>query len=176
MTTTNPNFTDAEYEARVAQTRAEMSKRGIDLLVISDPSNMNWISGYDGWSFYVHQAVLLPMEGEPVWWGRGIDEPGARRTVFMKDGANIVPYDDSYVQNPQKHTMEALSSLIIDRGWHTGWIGVEMDNYYYSAAAHQTLLNHLGDARFVDATGLVNWQRLVKSDCVFRMMAGTDFS
>ena len=164
MTTTNPNFTDAEYEARVAQTRAEMAKRGIDLLVISDPSNMNWISGYDGWSFYVHQAVLLPMEGEPVWWGRGIDEPGARRTVFMKDGANIVPYDDSYVQNPQKHTMEALSSLIIDRGWHTGWIGVEMDNYYYSAAAHQTLLNHLGDARFVDATGLVNWQRLVKSE------------
>jgi ectoine hydrolase len=164
MTTTNPNFTDAEYEARITRTRAEMEKRGIELLVISDPSNMNWISGYDGWSFYVHQAVLLPLEGEPVWWGRGIDEAGAKRTVFMRSEGSIVPYDDTYVQNPQKHTMEALAALIIDRGWNTGWIGVEMDNYYYSAAAHQTLVNHLHEARFVDATGLVNWQRLVKSD------------
>ncbi|MCC1481601.1 M24 family metallopeptidase [Roseibaca sp. Y0-43] len=164
MTTTNPNFTDAEYEARIARTRAEMEKRGLDLMIISDPSNMNWISGYDGWSFYVHQAVLLPMEGEPVWWGRGIDGPGAARTVFMRSPDSVVPYDDTYVQNPQKHTMEALAALIVDRGWNTGWIGVEMDNYYYSAAAHQTLVNHLHEARFEDATGLVNWQRLVKSE------------
>ena len=156
MTTTNPNFTDAEYEGRITRTRAEMEKRGIDLLIITDPSNMNWISGYDGWSFYVHQAVLLPMEGEPVWWGRGIDEAGAKRTVFMRRSESIVAYDDSYVQNPQKHTMEALAALIIDRGWNTGWIGVEMDNYYYSAAAHQTLVNHLHEARFEDATGMVN--------------------
>ena len=32
MTTTNPNFTDAEYEARIARTRAEMEIRGLDLL------------------------------------------------------------------------------------------------------------------------------------------------
>jgi ectoine hydrolase len=164
MTTTNPNFTDAEYEARIARTRAEMEKRGIDLMIISDPSNMNWISGYDGWTFYVHQAVLLPMEGEPVWWGRGIDGPGAARTVFMRSPDSVVPYDDTYVQNPQKHAMESLAALIVDRGWNTGWIGVEMDNYYYSAAAHQTLVNHLHEARFEDATGLVNWQRLVKSE------------
>lgn len=164
MTTTNPNFTDAEYQERIARTRADMAKRGIDLLIITDPSNMSWISGYDGWSFYVHQAVLLAMEGEPVWWGRGIDGPGAQRTVFMHSVDSIVPYDDSYVQNPQKHAMESLASLIIDRGWNTGWIGVEMDNYYYSAAAHETLVNHLNEARLIDATGLVNWQRLIKSE------------
>ncbi|MCC5982953.1 MAG: ectoine hydrolase DoeA [Rhodobacteraceae bacterium] len=163
MTTTNPNFTDAEYEARIAATRAEMALRGLDLLIISDPSNMNYIAGYDGWSFYVHQAVILPMEGEPVWWGRGIDAAGAVRTVFMKGEDSIVGYDDSYVQNPQKHPMEALAALIIDRGWNTGWIGVELDNYYYSAAAHQTLVNHLHEAQFIDATGLVNWQRAIKS-------------
>jgi ectoine hydrolase len=41
---------------------------------------------------------------------------------------------------------------------------LEMDNYYFSAAAHQTLLRELPDARFSDATALVNWQRAVKSD------------
>ncbi len=164
MTTTNPNFTDAEYEARISRTRAEMDKRGIDLMVVADPSNMNWLTGYDGWSFYVPQVVLLPREGAPVWWGRGIDEPGAKRTVFMRGADSVASYDDSYVQNPQKHAMEALAGVIVDRGWHAGWIGVEMDNYYYSAAAHAVLTNHLHEARFVDATGLVNWQRVVKSD------------
>ena len=32
------------------------------------------------------EAVLLGMEGEPVWWGRGMDAQGARRTVFMLTG------------------------------------------------------------------------------------------
>ncbi|WP_114967235.1 ectoine hydrolase DoeA [Alkalilacustris brevis] len=170
MTTWNPNFTDAEYWARIAKTRTEMEGRGIDLLVVTDPSNMAWLTGYDGWSFYVHQAVLLPMEGEPIWWGRDMDAAGALRTVFMKETDSVVGYDDSYVQNPQKHPMEALAYQIIDRGWNTGWIGVEMDNYYYSAAAHQTLVNHLHEARFEDATGMVNWQRAVKSDSELEYM------
>lgn len=164
MTTTNPNFTTAEYEARINRTQAEMALRGLDLLIISDPSNMNWISGYDGWSFYVHQAVLLPVSGLPIWWGRGIDGPGAKRTVFMDDDACIAPYDDLYVQNPQMHTMQSLAALILERGWQAGRIGVELDNYYYSAAAHLTLTAHLHEATFLDATGLVNWQRLIKSE------------
>ena len=163
MTTSNPNFTDAEYFARIAQTRTEMELRGIDLLIITDPSNMNWITGYDGWSFYVHQCVLLGQEGEPIWWGREMDGAGARRTVFTVEDDSIVGYDDSYVQNPQKHPMEALAAVIWDRGWGEVRIGVELDNYYYTAAAHQTLVNHLHRCEFLDATGLVNWQRSIKS-------------
>ncbi|MFN3145717.1 MAG: ectoine hydrolase DoeA [Paracoccaceae bacterium] len=171
MTTSNPNFTDAEYHARLSHTRAEMALRGIDLLILSDPSNMAWISGYDGWSFYVHQCVLVPMEGDPVWWGRGIDAPGAVRTVFMADhDTSIVGYDDTYVQNPQKHPMEALAILIYERGWSGARIGVELDNYYYSARAHQTLVAHLHEAEFLDATGLVNWQRAIKSDSEIEYM------
>jgi len=41
---------------------------------------------------------------------------------------------------------------------------VEMENYYYSAKAHAVLTEELPDATLVDATALVNWQRLVKSD------------
>ena len=64
------HFPMSEYDRRIAKTRAEMSRRGLDLMIISDPSNMAWLTGYDGWSFYVHQAVLLALDGEPVWWGR----------------------------------------------------------------------------------------------------------
>lgn len=160
---TSPSFPDNEYYDRIEKTRAAMEAAGFDLLILSDPSNMAWISGYDGWSFYVHQAVLLPMDQDPVWWGRAIDATGAMRTVFMEED-DIHGYDDSYVMNPDKHPMVDLARLIDAYGWGDLHIGVEMDNYYFSAKAYSELLRCCPKAQFGDATGIVNWQRAVKSE------------
>ena len=156
------NFTHEEYAARLSKTRAAMAESEIDLLFVTDPSNMAWLTGYDGWSFYTHQCVIVSPAGEPVWWGRGIDALGALRTVIMADD-NVVGYEDTYVQNPAKHPMETLAALVKERGWKSNSVGVEMDNYYYSAAAHASLLENLPSTKFKDATGLVNWQRAIKS-------------
>ncbi|NNK77484.1 MAG: ectoine hydrolase DoeA [Litoreibacter sp.] len=156
------NFPQEEFDQRIAKTRAAMSDAGLDTLFVTDPSNMAWLTGYDGWSFYVHQGVVLGLDGAPVWWGRAMDANGARRTVFMGSD-DIVGYDDSFVQNPEKHPMSQLAELISARGWGAGRIGVELDNYYFSAAAYLSLTKSLPEAQFSDATGLVNWQRAVKS-------------
>jgi ectoine hydrolase len=162
MGTQEANFSTAEYQGRIAKTRAEMSAKGLDAIVVSDPSNMSWLTGYDGWSFYVHQGVVLTLEGDPVWWGRAMDAIGAGRTVFM-NADNIRGYDDTFVQNPEKHPMGELAKLLAALGLEKARIGVEMDNYYYTAAAHAALTGGLDAAVFQDATGLVNWQRAVKS-------------
>jgi ectoine hydrolase len=59
--------------------------------------------------------------------------------------------------------MDDLAAWLRDAGFHAARLGVELDNYYYSAAAHAALGAGLPDARLVDATGLVNWQRTMKS-------------
>ncbi|MGP1257247.1 MAG: ectoine hydrolase DoeA [Kiloniellales bacterium] len=156
------NFERSEYRQRLAKARAAMESRGIELLLITDPSNMHWLTGYDGWSFYVHQGVLLAEDGEPLWWGRGQDSKGALRTVFMA-ADNVIAYPDDYVQTPDKHPMEHLASLLKAQGWERKTIGLELDNYYFSAAAKAVLERHLPNARLTDATGLVNWQRAIKS-------------
>ena len=155
-------FSREEYAQRLAKTRAAMEAAGIELLIAVDPSNMAWLTGYDGWSFYVHQAVLLGLEGEPIWWGRMQDANGARRTVFMAE-ENIVGYPDHYVQSTERHPMDHLAALIRDHGWGGKRVGLELENYYFSAAAYLALQKGLPDARFVDATALVNRQRGVKS-------------
>jgi ectoine hydrolase len=156
-------FEQTEYDVRIDKTRRAMQARGIELLIVSDPSNMAWLTGYDGWSFYVHQCVLLAQDGAPVWFGRGQDANGARRTVFMDD-ADIHGYPDHYVQSTERHPMDYLADAVISaRGWDGLSIGVEMDNYYFSAACLASLQRHLPNGRFVDATGLVNRQRAVKS-------------
>ena len=155
------NFSLEEFQKRITKTRKKMIATGLNTLIISDPSNMNWLTGYDGWSFYVHQAVILSLDGDPVWWGRGMDANGAKRTVFM-ESKNIHGYEDTYVQNPEKHPMSDLAKLIKDLQLNEGNIGVEMDNYWFSASAFFTLKKEL-DVKFVDVTGLVNWQRAIKS-------------
>lgn len=158
----NLKFSREEYAERLAKTRKAMEAKGIDLLIVSDPSNMAWLTGYDGWSFYVHQAVIVPPQGEPIWYGRVQDANGAKRTCYLHHD-NILGYPDHYVQSTERHPMDFLAGILGERKWSKLTIGVEMDNYWFSAAAFASLKKHLPNARFADATALVNWQRAVKS-------------
>ena len=58
-----------EYHERLARVRAAMTKARLTSLLITDPSNMCWLTGYDGWSFYVHQGVVVTHDSDPLWWG-----------------------------------------------------------------------------------------------------------
>ena len=156
------NFSLDEYATRLDNTRREMTQRGLDCLLVVDPTNIAWLTGYDGWSFYTHQCVVVRHDAEPLWWGRGIDAAGALRTVYL-DEDHIVGYPDHYVQSTERHPMDHLAALLADLGLGGAAIGVEMENYYFSAAAFQSLQAGLPGARLLDATALVNWQRRIKS-------------
>jgi len=156
-------FSKGEYDRRLALVRTAMADRGLDVLFVEDPSNIAWLTGYDGWSFYVHQGVLVFYDRDPVWWGRNMDANGARRTAWLGEDS-LRPYGDQYVQSTERHPMQHLAELIREYGAERGRVGVEMENYYFSAKAYTTLLAALPDAEILDATALVNWQRGVKSD------------
>ena len=157
------NFTVSEYEERIRKTRSAMESAGVELLISVDPSNMAWLTGYDGWSFYTPQCVLLTLTEGPIWYGRAMDAKGALRTVFMPE-SDIWEYPDHYVMTPERHAMDLLSQKISDKGWGSTRVGVEMDNYYFSAATLASLQQGLPNATFIDANVLVNWQRTVKSE------------
>jgi ectoine hydrolase len=157
-----PAFEKEEYEIRISKVRKSMDEKNIEVLIVTDPSNMAWLTGYDGWSFYVHQCVVLSLESEPFWYGRGMDANGAKLTVFMQR-ENIIGYPDDYVQNPEKHPMDYLCKILTEKNWAQKTIGVEKDNYYFTASCLESLQRNLVQANFVDSTGLVNWQRTVKS-------------
>src|SRR3546814_1489862 len=92
---------------------------------------MGWLTGYDGWSFYVHQAVIVPPEGEPLWFGRPQDVNGARLTSYL-DPASMFSYPDNYVQNPDVHPYQVLAKVLVDKGLAGKPLGVELDNHYFS--------------------------------------------
>ena len=168
MAPTDLPFTQSEYDRRLSLVEARMAEMGLDVLFVEDPSNMAWLTGYDGWSFYVHQAVIVGPSGDPLWWGRRQDAAGALRTVYMEP-ACVTSYAENYIQTPLRHPMQDLCAKLSDLGWASGTIGVEMDNYYFSAKAYTTLVEGL-PGPIKDATALVNWQRAVKSPAEIAFM------
>jgi ectoine hydrolase len=156
-------FERSEYLDRVGRAKNEMARRGIDLLLVASPANQFWLTGYDGWSFYTPQMVALRLDAEePIWIGRKMDAVGAKFTAFLKP-ENVVPYPDNYVASSERHPMQFVAEEIARRGWDKGVIGVESDDYYYTAKWDALLKAGLPNARFVDAFLLVNWCRMKKS-------------
>ncbi|KTG11566.1 ectoine hydrolase DoeA [Haloprofundus marisrubri] len=164
-------FDTAEYDRRIARTKARMEEEGLDAAVVSDPANMNYLTGYDGWSFYVHQAVILtPDRDEPVWVGRQMDATGARATTRLTE-ESIRPYSDDHVQSPRDlHPMDFFADVLRDLGVDDGRIGLEMDAYYFTAKSYTRIRDNLPEAEFEDITLLVNWVRIKKSDAELKYM------
>ena len=163
-------FPREEYLERIAKTKLLMQKQGMDCLLISQQANMNYLTGYDGWSFYVHQCVILSLDQEqPIWIGRGMDANGARILSFL-DHENIYEYPDYLVHNVDHHPMHHVAKIIEEKGWSNKIFGVEMDQFYFTHRAYLELEAKLPNARFVDGNALVNWARVVKSDCEIEFM------
>ena len=165
-----PVFENSEYESRIAKVKQRMAAQGIDVLLATHPANMNYLTGYDGWSFYVHQLVALSQDADqPIWIGREMDARGAQLTAFIKD-ENIRPYTDEYVDATDKHCMHFVADVLKELGWNKGNVGVEMDAYYFTARAYVELVEKLPEANIVDAHPLVNWVRIVKSPAEVELM------
>lgn len=156
-------FAPAEYDRRLADVKRRMAAAGFDILVCQDPANMNWLSGFDGWSFYVPQAVIVHAdEPSPFWFGRPQDAKAARMTTSLPDD-NIRTFSETLVHHPLEHPFDDLAKWMKACGWARKRIGVETDAHYYTARAHAHLVKGLPDARIADCEQLVNWARLVKS-------------
>ena len=158
-------FDDAEYERRVERTKERLREADLDAIVVSDPANMNYLTGYDGWSFYVHQAVIVTRNrDEPVWVGREMDANGARATVSLSE-ESIRSYSDDHVHSPYDlHPMDYVAGVLEELEVAGGRVGLEMDASYFTAKSYTRLRENLPEAAFEDATLLVNWVRIKKSE------------
>ncbi|MDA3941779.1 MAG: Xaa-Pro peptidase family protein [Spirochaetia bacterium] len=157
-------FAKEEFAERIRRTKELMDHRGIEVLMVMDPGGMNYLSGYDGWSFYVHQGLLLSLNDDaPHWFGRKQDSNGTRITTWL-DEDHIHGYEDFYVQSRYTHTMRYVAEVMDELGLTKKSLGLEMDGYWFNAKMYQELIQKLPGARLMDATNLVNWVKTIKSD------------
>ena len=85
------NFTHAEYNQRVQKTLLVMSEKGIDTLLVVDPANIYYLSGFDAWSFYMPQCLVISSKlKEPICFVRQMDVGGAYIQTYLEN-ESIIP-------------------------------------------------------------------------------------
>lgn len=153
-------FSLEEYQRRLNLVKERMDHRGIELLLVMDPSHMSYLTGFDGWSFYVHQGLVIDLrDPNPIWFGRAQDSNAARMTTYLPDD-HIFGYKDEYVQSRYIHTGQFIATLMKGKG---STLAVEMDGYWFNPKMLQTLQHELPGMRIVDSENLVGWVKTVKS-------------
>jgi len=158
---------ETEYTNRLDRVQAAMADHGLAALVVSDPANIYYLSGYDAWSFYVPQCLVVPASGELHFFGRAMDAAGAASISALRPD-QVHGYPEELVQRPDRHPFDwvvdaarAVDLLADDPAWS---IAVESDAHHFSVRSYLALTSGLPRASVVDSDELVNWVRLVKSD------------
>ena len=164
------NFPKSEYIDRLAKVKMSMQEKGIDLLISQDTANMNYLTGYDAWSFYYAQCVLVHVDlDEPFLFVRDQDAGGAfLQSCWSRE--NIIVYAEKYIHTWPEHPYDYLIEIIKNKKWDNQSIGLEMDSHYFTAFCYQKLIDGLPDASLKDSERLVNWVRYIKSDNEIELM------
>ncbi len=164
-----PPFSRDEYADRLKRVRGAMERHGFDAIVIGDPANVNWLTGYDAWSFYTPQIMVVGLEIEPTWLGREMDAGAAAFTTYLPD-EQVVPFPETLVQQRDVHPAQFMGDWMASKGLDGKRIGYESDVYYLTPAAVAHLKSRVSNAKWSDCALLVNWQRLSKSPAEITML------
>ncbi len=77
-------FPIQEYETRIAKIKKVMEHRHIDLMLITSPENIYYVSGFDSIGYYQHQILFLPLAvGQPMLFVQAVEETLVNATSWM---------------------------------------------------------------------------------------------
>lgn len=162
-------FDQSEFQQRLENVRAKMAHARFDVLIVTDPCNIYYLTGYDAWSFYTPQALLVFLDRDPVIIVRQMDVAGVQLTSCLTADQTI-GFDEGLVQSSHGHPFEVVADTIRRAGAAAASIAVEKDSYYLSVRAYECLAAQLEQASFTDSQLLVNWVRFVKSPAEVEIM------
>ena len=77
-------FPIEEYETRIEKIKGVMEDRRIDLMLITSPENIYYVSGFDSIGYYQHQILFLPLVGgQPMLLVQAVEETLVNATSWM---------------------------------------------------------------------------------------------
>ncbi|WP_299323438.1 Xaa-Pro peptidase family protein [Parasphingopyxis sp.] len=163
----NMPFSREEYAKRLADTKQAMGRHGVDALIVTDPANICYLSGYAASSAYVAQGlVVFADEGEPHFFLRRQDAPAA---MYMTGISNdrIHGYPERYIGD---YRVSGFDYIIDALREHGGIRSVGLEFGSIAASSLETLRNRFSDLTFTNMAGEIELIRLVKSpaelDCL----------
>lgn len=145
-------FAKAEYDGRVEKARAGLAAAGLDVMIVTGPENIFYLTGQQTPGYYTFQALVLPVDGDPVFVVRQLEYFNFIANTFISDAAVYQDHDDP---------IAFLLKVIDDKGWAGKRIAIDKRGWFLPIAVYEALQSALGTIG--DAAGVVEKLRAVKS-------------
>lgn len=154
-------FPLAEYRRRLDAVRERIARAGIHALLVTTPENICYLTGFESPGHYAFCALLVPTEGEPVMIPRLLEQSGVDARTWIELSH---PYLDD--EDP----MDRVRGVLRQYGFAGLRIGYERDGWFFTASQQDRLFARLGSTQFYDVSGVVEGERLVKSEPEIEMI------
>lgn len=159
------DFTLQEFDTRHAAVRRAMSEKGIDLLVVIAPTNIQYLIGSRTKSYQEFQCLLFPLDP-------------SRPKVVLTRLAEVAEYTDLSLADAvhgwggrePEDAIEALGKVLAVHGYKSERIGLEIPYYYLSVQDHAKIVALFRDRKVTEASSLVENIKLVKSPAEISMI------
>lgn len=151
-------FTQQEYDERLGQAREALAAHGLDGAVCTAPETLFYLAGYEGYTYWADQALVLPVADDeaPTLLVRDTDVATAIETSVVRD---IRTYHFGRDEPPT-----IVADLVTEKGLAGKAVGIEKQAYALPAASYERLAAALGKARLDDCSRLLSRLRVRKSD------------
>ncbi len=155
-------FSREEYTRRLAAVQEGMREAHVDGLLLFDPENLFYLTGFETVGYSAFQLALVLASGEPQLLVREMERAGARRSSWLTAEPAIYGDDDA--------PAEAAVALLRTQGLAGARIGLNTRSRFLPVDAYRRFQAGLETADFVDEPGLVERARMIKSplevDCI----------
>lgn len=148
-----PQIEDSEYAARFAGLRSAMRARTLDIVLLSSPENIYYLTGLDHWGYFVPHILIVPADGDATLVTRAMEHVTVANYVRT---ARFVGHSDS--ESAADAALRVLRDLP-----HRRRIGIESWSSGLPHGLATSLIAQLPDSAWPDITGLVDALRRSKS-------------
>lgn len=145
-------FPKAEYDARIARARALLEAAGIDVMVLTSPENIFYLTGQQTPGYYTFQALVLPVDGDPAFVIRQLEFYNFTANTFISDAS---------VYQDNEEPVGFLTELLRRKGLIGKRIAIDKRGWFLPIAVYEALEEKLGEVG--DCAGIVEQLRAVKS-------------
>lgn len=147
-------FDKQEFEARIERVVAALERHGLDTLVVTEPENICYLSGFWTPGYHVFQALVVSRWRDPFLVVRNIEMDSVETKSAVTKAYQITNLDLS---------LQSFAEALQAEGVATGRIGLEVDGAKNTMVRVDRLGELVPGATFVPSLGLVETFRAVKS-------------
>lgn len=155
MTGRRQAFSTDEFAGRLARVREQMQTREIDVLLVSTPENIYYLTGYQTSGYFAYQALIIGEAGAPMLLIRHLERGNVAEYSWLSEIVTWKEGDDFVAK-----TLDLLRAASADNKS----VALEKGSWFLTVTVAEALIAGLSSSRIVDAKLLVEHVRLVKSE------------